>query len=87
VLKTILRSPNCSYVRGLINPSEFNEIKFKDLLKTYQSDIDVNKITPMSEFIIWHKKKKKISNTIEALKNCNENIGIPNYLHNYNHYF
>jgi hypothetical protein len=54
VLKTQLRPPSCAYVRGLINPSEFDEIKFKDLLETYQSDINLDEITPMSEFIICH---------------------------------
>jgi len=53
-----------------MNPRECNEIKFKDL-KSYSSDIEIDKITAMVESTIRLKHIKKMisTNTIEALNN------------------
>lgn len=52
--KALLKNFAC-----LINTNEVNEIKFKELLKTYSYDIEADEVSAVGEFAIWNQQIKK----------------------------
>lgn len=60
----------------LLNANEKNETEFIELQKTYSSDIEVDEISAIGEFAIWHQqiKNKNPKNATKALIGCYEEI-------------
>lgn len=72
--KSLLKQFTC-----LINANEKNETEFKELLKTYSSDIEADEISAIGEFAIWYehiknKNPKNPKNVTEAFFDSNEDI-------------
>jgi len=56
--------------------NEKNETEFKELLKTYSSDIEADEISAIGEYAILYQriKNKNPKNATEAFFDCNEDI-------------